>query len=77
MFDRVERMQEHDDVEREVVADGDGDADFHCDDQRDRQPHRYFAGDEKAQRGEQDVAHGIEDAVAAVAPRTWFGGGSS
>src|SRR4051812_27837064 len=65
--DEVEGVNQVDDVKREVIADGEGQYELDDHHQRDRGPSRESGRKIKAQRGEEDVADGVEDAVAIVA----------
>jgi hypothetical protein len=67
LFDEFERMNQVDDVEEEIVANGQGENELDDQQQRDRGPGGDSGGQEKAEGGEEDVKDGIEDAVAVVA----------
>jgi len=66
-FNEFEGVDEIDDVEREVVADGGGQGEFDEQEEGDGGPGGEFGGEIEAEGGEEDVADGIQDAVAVVA----------
>ena len=65
--DRLERPDQHHDIEREIVADQRQGEQLEGDRHGDADPRRHFARDPKAQRHEADVGQRIEHAVARIA----------
>jgi hypothetical protein len=65
--DEIEGVDEIEDVEGEVVANGEREGEFDEEDERDGGPGGESGGEEKPEGGEEDVEAGIEDAVAVVA----------
>ena len=66
---RIQRIQQHQDVQQQVVADHVADAELHRDRQRDGRPDRQPRGQQEAAHHRGDVADGIDDAVAVVVER--------
>src|SRR5205814_3019940 len=59
VLDGGEGMDQVDDVEHEIVADGDGEGEFDDQEERDRGPGWESGGEIEAEGGEEDVAEGI------------------
>src|SRR5690242_2915943 len=67
--DGIEWVQQHDDVEGQVVADDDADADLEEDGERHDHPYREPGRHHKTQHHEQRIAERVQDAVAVVLQR--------
>src|SRR5262249_24839646 len=68
-LDRFDRMDEHDDVQREIVAHPEQAEDLHGQNRGDAEPDPDAAGEDEAERHHDDVAARIENAVPDVAQR--------
>src|SRR5262245_14557988 len=62
----LERMQQHDHVEGEIVADEDADGNLQYERKRHDEPYRKPRGHHKTHHHRQRVGDGVEDAVAIV-----------
>ncbi len=60
-------MHEHEDVQREIVANPKETAKLHGDDEDDSDPHLRVSGNPKADHDHDDIADAIENAVAHIA----------
>ena len=68
-FNRLARIDEHDDIQGEIIADPKADKYFHCDYEKDCRPDGQTARKEKSEHHEKDVENGIQNRVAVVIER--------
>ncbi len=69
LADRVDRVQQHQDVQREVVADQVADGQFHGHGGRDDRPDREPCSQHETEHHRADVAERVQHAVAVVLER--------
>ena len=65
-LNRRKWVEQHKDVERQVVADEPRESEFGRYDQAGRSPYRQNIREVKAQHTEENIGHRIEDAVAVI-----------
>lgn len=65
----LDGMDEHEDIEGEIVADPPETAEFEDNDEDDADPDLREAGDDEADDHHEDIADGIQDTVADIAER--------
>src|SRR6267142_443925 len=71
--DRLERMDQHDDVQGQIVADVQSDQNFKQNRERDRQRNRELSCEQKARDHGQRIGNRIDDAVAVIIQRNRAG----